>query len=113
MLAAVAMLAGCQNRKSNTDPTTDEEQVAEKQALPDALKLTEQELAQVDSTLEAVKREHDSLYQWVMDHATQLNEQSAEVERLTQLRTTIDSLKVRFDVLCHRIKVIHREQKEK
>ena len=118
ILVVVTLLMACQNGKRNESGndsdgiTAATVQAGQSQPQANALKSTEQELAQVDSTLEVVKREHDSLYQWVMNHATELTEQSPEVIRLTQLRITLDSLKVRFDVLCHRIKTIHREQNE-
>lgn len=77
-----------------------------------ALKQAQQELAAVDSMLEAVKRRHDAQHQYVMEHATTLKDDAPEVLELNRLRLQRDSLQVAFDALCGKIKYIHRKQEQ-
>ena len=67
------------------------------------------ELASTDSLLELASAEHDSLHQWVMSHATSLNDQSEPVRRLNQLRQRRDSLQVEFEKQAHKVKFYLRK----
>jgi len=71
---------------------------------------TQQQLAVVDSTLEAVKREHDRQHEWVMAHATELSDQSPEVTELNRLRARRDSLEAEWQTLGAKIRYIRRLQ---
>ena len=75
-----------------------------------ALAEAQQRLAIVDSLLEATRREHDAQHQWVMEHATQLSDQSEEVVRLNRLRAHRDSLEAEWQTLGAKIKYIRRLQ---
>jgi len=77
-----------------------------------SLKQAQQELAIVDSTLETVKRRHDAQHAYVMEHATTLKDSDPEVQELNRLRLQRDSLQVKFETLCGKIKYIHRRSGE-
>lgn len=117
VLTAVVLLASCQQRRSRSVGSDEAdaieerlENVAERQA--DGLRQAEEELPVVDRELQEAQRQFDSLHQWVMDHAADLNEQSAPVRQLNRLHARRDSLQLRFDLLCNRIKYIHRQQQK-
>jgi hypothetical protein len=76
------------------------------------LKRSQEELAIVDSMLEAVK--HDYVYQKqkVEKDKQELRATPEELTMLTKTRVKRDSLQTRFDVLCAKIRYIHKKQKE-
>lgn len=76
------------------------------------LKRSQEELAIVDSTLEAVKREYEVMKVEVEKHKQQLCATADELTLLTKTRVRRDSLQTRFDVLCAKIRYIHKKQKE-
>ncbi|MCR4957003.1 MAG: hypothetical protein K6B13_00090 [Prevotella sp.] len=73
-------------------------------SLQDSLASARQQLALTDSLLNHAKRKHDEQHNWVMSHASQLNEQSEEVLRLNQLRAQRDSLQVEFEKQAQKVK---------
>ena len=76
------------------------------------LKRSQEELAIVDSMLEAVK--HDYVYQKqkVEKDKQELRATPEELTMLTKTRVKRDSLQTCFDVLCAKIRYIHKKQKE-
>ena len=76
------------------------------------LKRSQEELAIVDSMLEVVK--HDYVYQKqkVEKDKQELRATPEELTMLTKTRVKRDSLQTRFDVLCAKIRYIHKKQKE-
>ena len=76
------------------------------------MKRSQEELAIVDSMLEAVK--HDYVYQKqkVEKDKQELRATPEELTLLTKTRVKRDSLQTRFDVLCAKIRYIHKKQKE-
>ncbi len=62
------------------------------------------QLQLTDSLLIVAQHEHDAQHEWVMSHATELNDQSPEVLRLNSLRQRRDSLKVEFERQAQKVK---------
>jgi len=86
---------------------------ARKQALIEhqqtELARAQEELATVDSVLQEVSAEHDSLHQWVMEHATKLKDDAPEVVRLNRLRSQRDSLQAQWQTLGAKIRYIKQK----
>ena len=76
------------------------------------LKRSQEELAVVDSALEAVKHDYEYQRQKVEKDKQQLRATADELTMLTKTRVRRDSLQTRFDVLCAKIRYIHKKQKE-
>ena len=76
------------------------------------LKRAQDELAEVDSTLQAVKHEYDDMRKKVEKDKRELRATRDELTMLTRTRMHRDSLQTRFDVLCAKIRYIHKKQKE-
>ncbi len=109
-------MAGCSSNLKKENEALQAEIAERREALQQhqqqSLEQAQRELATTDSLLEVVSRSHDDLHEWVMAHATELNDQSSEVVRLNLLRQQRDSLKERFEVLAETIKYIRKKQKE-
>ena len=73
---------------------------------------SQHELALVDSALEATKAEYERMKAEVEQHRQELCATADELTGLTLLRMKRDSLQTRFDVLCAKIRYIHKKQKE-
>ena len=76
------------------------------------LKRSQEELAVVDSALQAVKHDYEYQRQKVEKDKQQLRATADELTMLTKTRVRRDSLQTRFDVLCAKIRYIHKKQKE-
>ncbi len=76
------------------------------------LKRSQEELAWVDSALQAVKHDYDYLRAKVEKDKEQLRATAEELTMLTKTRMRRDSLQTRFNVLCGKIRYIHKKQKE-
>ena len=76
------------------------------------LKRSQEELALVDSALQAVKHDYEYQKQKVEKDKQELRATAEELTRLTKTRVRRDSLQTRFDVLCAKIRYIHKKQKE-
>ena len=63
-----------------------------------SLKMTQQDIGQTDSALQAATA------QWSAER---------NIGRRNRLRARVDSLQVRYDALCGTVRVIHRRQAEK
>lgn len=77
-----------------------------------ALKQAQEDLAHTDSMMQAVN--HDYTYQKmkVEKDKKELRATAEELTMLTRTKMKLDSLKVRFDMQCAKIKYIHKRQKE-
>lgn len=106
IMLAAALLAACGGNSRRAEIEARKAALKEKQTTE--LLRAQQDLARVDSLLVIAKAEHDELHSWVMDHATQLNDRSPEVQRLNRLRAHRDSLQVQWQTLGARIKYIRR-----
>lgn len=76
------------------------------------LKRSQEELASVDSALQAVKHDYEYQRQKVEKDKQQLRATAEELTMLTKTRVRRDSLQTRFDALCAKIRYIHKKQKE-
>ena len=76
------------------------------------LKRAQEELAVVDSLLEAVKHDYQYQQQKVEKDKAELRATPEELTMLTRTRMRRDSLQTQFDVLCAKIRYIHKKQKE-
>ena len=108
--AVLMLLCGCSNHSRRSEIEARKAALVHKQ--DSTLTATQHELAATDSMMEAVKREHAELHQWVMSHATALNEKSPEVMRLNALRARLDSLQVQWQTLGAKIKYIRQLQEK-
>ena len=66
----------------------------------------------MDSALQAVKHDYEYQKQKVEKDKQELRATAEELTRLTKTRVHHDSLQTRFDVLCAKIRYIHKKQKE-
>ena len=76
------------------------------------LKRSQEELALVDSALQAVKHNYEYQKKKVEKDKQELRATPEELTKLTKTRVLRDSLQTRFDVLCAKIRYIHKKQKE-
>jgi len=115
-MLCVVSIAACTSKLKKENEALAEEIEERREALKEhqqqSLEEAQRDLAVTDSLLDAVTREHDELHQWVMEHATELNDQSPEVLRVNELHARCDSLKERFEVLAETIKYIRKKQKD-
>ena len=77
-----------------------------------SLKQAQDDLARTDSALQAVKARYAVLKDSVEKKRASLTATEAELSELNLTRVKRDSLQVRFDTQCAKIKYIHRKQKE-
>ena len=115
-MLCVTSIVACTSKLKRENEALAEEIADRREALEEhqqrSLEEAQRDLAVTDSLLEAVTQEHDDLYQWVMEHATELNDKSPEVLRVNELHARRDSLKERFNVLAETIKYIRKKQKD-
>ena len=76
------------------------------------LKRSQEELGTVDSLLQVVKNDYETLKQKVEKDKQELRATPEELTMLTKTRVRRDSLQTRFEVLCAKIRYIHTKQKE-
>ena len=69
-------------------------------------------MASVDSTLQAVRQNYEYQHQKVEKDKQELRATPEELTMLTKTRVKRDSLQTRFNVLCAKIRYIHKKQKE-
>ena len=115
-MLCVTSIVACTSKLKRENEALAEEIADRREALEEhqqrSLEEAQRDLAVTDSLLEAVTQEHDDLHQWVMEHATELNDKSPEVLRVNELHARRDSLKERFNVLAETIKYIRKKQKD-
>ena len=73
---------------------------------------SQEELSRVDSMLQAVKHDYEYQKQKVEKDKQELRATPEELTMLTKTRVRRDSLQTCFDVLCAKIRYIHKKQKE-
>lgn len=76
------------------------------------LKRSQEELALVDSMLQTVSHDYRYQQQKVEKDRQELRATAEELTMLTKTRMRRDSLQTRFDMLCAKIRYIHKKQKE-
>lgn len=109
LIVATLFTAACGNSRRDE---IDARKAALKQKQDSSLLAAQQELAIVDSTLEAVKAEFQQKQAEVDAHKAALQATEQELTDLTLLRMKRDSLKVQWDLLGAKIKYIRQKQKE-
>lgn len=77
-----------------------------------SLEQAQADLAATDTLLQRAKNEYDTMKQTVEQAKKELKATPEQLQRLTLKRMERDSLQVRFDVQCAKIKYIHKRQKE-
>ena len=77
-----------------------------------SLKEDQEDLAVTDSALQAVTLDYKYIKDKVDRDKAELRATAEELETLTRTKMKLDSLKVRFDMQCAKIKYIHKKQKE-
>ena len=77
-----------------------------------SLKEAQEDLAVTDSALQAVTLDYKYIKDKVDRDKAELRATAEELETLTRAKMKLDSLKVRFDMQCAKIKYIHKKQKE-
>ena len=77
-----------------------------------SLKEAQEDLAVTDSALLATTKVYEEMKRQVDEAKAQLRATPNELETLTKTKMKLDSLKVRFDMQCAKIKYIHKKQKE-
>ena len=108
-LAALLAVTACGNSRREE---IEQRREALKHKQDSSLQAAQQELAIVDSTLEAVKVEFQQKQAEVDAHKAALQATEQELTDLTLLRMKRDSLKVQWDLLGAKIKYIRQKQKE-
>ena len=110
LIVATLLTAACGNSRRDE---INQRKAALKHKQDSALVEAQQELALVDSALQAAIARYDLLQQQLRE-ATHTDAQLKQLGvELTAARQHRDSLQIRFDVLCGKIKYIHRRQQPK
>ena len=110
MLLAAMLLTACGNSERRKE--IGQRRVALQHKQDSSLLAAQQELAIVDSTLEAVKAEYERMKVEVEQHRAELRATEEELMTLNLLRVHRDSLQVQWDMLGAKIKYIRQKQKE-
>lgn len=77
-----------------------------------SLKLAQEDLAKTDSMMAIVSNEYNQLKDKVEKDRAELKATFEDTEKLNLTKVKLDSLKVRFDMQCAKIKYIHKKQKD-
>ena len=77
-----------------------------------SLKEAQEDLALTDSIMQKVGLDYKYIKEKVQKDKAELRAPAEELELLTRTKMKYDSLKVRFDMQCAKIKYIHKKQKE-
>ena len=110
LVLATLLLTGC--GQSERRKEIDQRRAALQHKQDSSLLAAQQELAIVDSTLEAVKAEYERMKVVVEQHRAELRATEDELMALNLLRVHRDSLQVQWDLLGAKIKYIRQKQKE-
>jgi hypothetical protein len=108
LLLCIGCITACDSKlkKENEELRQDIDERREALAAKQLSELAEarREMAIADSLLTEVTQQHDELHEWVMSHATRLNDHSPEVVKLNNLRAQRDSLRVVYETQAHKVK---------
>jgi len=110
IMLVATLFAGCGRESRRSEIEQRREALRHHQ--DSSLQAAQQELAVVDSTLEAVKAEYDGLKTEVEEHRRQLCATEEELTRLTLLGLRRDSLKMQWELLGAKISYIRQQQAE-
>lgn len=76
-----------------------------------SLKQAQEDLEQTDKLLQEAKSDYEFVKKEVEKRRAELRAKPEELETVTLMKMKVDSLQVRFDVQCAKIKYIHKRQK--
>jgi len=107
---ALMLLASCTSNSRRSE--IEQRKMALRHKQDSTLIASQQELAVVDSALEATKTEYERLKAEVEQHKAELKATAEELTALTMLRMKRDSLQVQWNVLGAKIKYIRKKQAE-
>lgn len=110
LMLVSALLSGCADNSRQKEIEQRRQALKEKQET--SLAQAQQDLARVDSMLEAAKMRHDAQHKFVMEHVSQLKDDSPEVVELNRLRARRDSLETEWKTLGAKIKYIRKMQEK-
>ncbi len=108
LLSLLLLACGSSSRRAEIDARW----AALKHKQDSTLLATQQELAVVDSTLQAVSRQYEQLKTNVEQRRAQLQATPTELTALTRLRLRRDSLQTQWQALGAKIKYIRKKQGE-
>lgn len=108
---AASLLAACGPASRRAEIEQRKEALRHKQ--DSALKEAQRELAWVDSALQVANARYEQLQSQLREGTHTPAQLQQAGNELTAARLHRDSLQVRFDVLCGKIKYIHRKQGER
>ena len=77
-----------------------------------SLKQAQEDLAHTDSILQELTHDYNYQKAKVDKDREMLRATAEELQMLNETKVRLDSLKVRFDMQCAKIKYIHKKQKE-
>lgn len=77
-----------------------------------SLRQAQEDLEQTDQLLQEAKRDYEFVKTEVEKRRAELTATAEELQTVTLMKMKVDSLQVRFDVQCAKIKYIHKRQKE-
>lgn len=77
-----------------------------------SLKQAQEDLARTDTLLESAKKRYDMLQHELLTGQWLKGDIQKKQQEMTEARRLRDSLQVRFDTQCAKIRYIHRKQKE-
>lgn len=77
-----------------------------------ALKQAQEDLEQTDRLLQVARHDYDYIKREVEKRRSDLNATAEQLRTMTLTKMKLDSLQVRFDMQCAKIKYIHKRQKE-
>ena len=77
-----------------------------------SLKQAQEDLEQTDRLLQVARRDYDYIRQEVEKRRSDLKATPEQLRTMTLTKMKLDSLQVRFDMQCAKIKYIHKRQKE-
>jgi len=109
-VCVVALAVGCTDNSRRLE--IEQRKAALRHKQDSTLLASQQELALVDSALEATKAEYERMKKVVEQHKAELRATADELTALTMLRVKRDSLQVQWDVLGAKIKYIRTKQAE-
>jgi len=104
---AFCLLCACQQKAKK--PTYGEIKI---QRIDSMIKVAQKEIPQLDSLLQHAQSQYDSLKQITDAHRKALKATEKELSELGELRIVRDSLQVKFDTQCARVRFLNMKKEE-
>ncbi len=108
----VSLLFGCENkhRKMQEEIQTRKENLQHHQ--DSALQASQQEVQRLDEELQRANHQYEQMRRLAEQAHAAGTATYEQLSNVTKMRIHRDSLQTQFDVLCAKIKYIHKRQKE-